>query len=239
MIGVLLPVLAILTAYALGRLQESVFATRAELRAGLLASQARTTVTSEPPQGRIPPETREERAIRRLRAARRRYAVLFVLAGVACVGLVLAAGAPAGLTLTQTALLGLTTLAASLAWDRHARLRALERGAREPPQRPRLPHMGGRALRDLARAQQVLRGWDETRRPEEGTPGRELRIPQSVVDAVWLRDGVCVGAAPGAPCDRRREVDHEIPLRRGGDNYSTNLRACCHRHRQARRSRRW
>lgn len=87
-----------------------------------------------------------------------------------------------------------------------------------------------KSRRDRKLAEWILQAWDEGLKRRRGAPGKRIRIPAPIRDAIWIRDGRCVDDEGSDDCDKSQEVDHQIPLKHGGNNYSNNLVARCHRH---------
>jgi 5-methylcytosine-specific restriction enzyme A len=75
---------------------------------------------------------------------------------------------------------------------------------------------------------------------KQDAPGRpklaRIRIPAAIRHKVWQRDGgYCTNVlSPGYPCQSRMmlEVDHIVPVARGGQNQLQNLTLKCRRHNQ-------
>lgn len=85
----------------------------------------------------------------------------------------------------------------------------------------------------------ILDKWDESLAPKRGKVGERITIPKRVREAlVWVKGGcACEGRGDIECDDGDLEIDHRIPLARGGSNYSDNLDPVCHRHQKWKKTR--
>jgi len=93
------------------------------------------------------------------------------------------------------------------------------------------------ALDLLLAAKDKKKGLVENPRPSPARPSASPRhIPAEVKRAVWARDGKCCRwpLASGGVCGSttRLELDHVVPLARGGTSTVSNLRVLCDFHNQ-------
>lgn len=84
----------------------------------------------------------------------------------------------------------------------------------------------------LAFAGAALLDWRGLRTPLPGRPRRES-IPKRLRDEIWIKcEGRCQWRENGMLCGRREhlEIDHIVPVSRGGKNTYRNLQLLCQEH---------
>lgn len=86
----------------------------------------------------------------------------------------------------------------------------------------------------IALACAALLDWRDLRRPLPARARREP-IPKRLRDEVWIKcEGRCQWRESGIRCGRREhlEIDHIVPVSRGGKNTYRNLQLLCQEHNQ-------
>ena len=95
---------------------------------------------------------------------------------------------------------------------------------------------GARDQRDAAK--RTLLAWDATLESQRGKAGTRMTIPAEVRKALATAKGDhCAYRNVLERCSGTLTVDHRVPLKAGGYNYSDNLQLVCGRHNSSKRDR--